>query len=49
MMGKSLSRILGGGTEFSGKTCGMARVPTVKGQSMPAYEPRAVKRIGIKK
>ena len=48
-MGKAtpLGRILGGGTAFTGKAYGIARVPTVKGQSMPAYEPRAVKGIGI--
>ncbi len=45
--GTALGRILGGGTEFAGKAYGLARVPTVKGQSMPAYEPRAVKGIGI--
>jgi aldehyde:ferredoxin oxidoreductase len=45
--GTALGRILGGGTEFTGKAYGMTRVPTVKGQSMPAYEPRAVKGIGI--
>jgi aldehyde:ferredoxin oxidoreductase len=45
--GKPMGRILGGGTEFTGKAFGMTRVPTVKGQSMPAYEPRAVKGIGI--
>jgi aldehyde:ferredoxin oxidoreductase len=48
-MGKStpLGRILGGGTEVTGKVYGVTHVPTVKGQSMPAYEPRAVKGIGI--
>jgi aldehyde:ferredoxin oxidoreductase len=45
--GTSLGRILGGGTEFTGKAFGVSRVPTVKGQSMPAYDPRAVKGIGI--
>jgi aldehyde:ferredoxin oxidoreductase len=45
--GTPLGRILGGGTEFAGKAYGVTRVPTVKGQSMPAYEPRAVKGIGI--
>ena len=45
--GTPLGRILGGGTEFTGKAYGMTRIPTVKGQSMPAYEPRAVKGIGI--
>lgn len=45
--GTPLGHILGGGTEFTGKAYGLTRVPTVKGQSMPAYEPRAVKGIGI--
>jgi aldehyde:ferredoxin oxidoreductase len=45
--GTPLGRILGGGTEFTGRAYGLTRVPTVKGQSMPAYEPRAVKGIGI--
>ncbi len=48
-MGKGTpqGRILGSGTEGTGRTYGVTRVPTVKGQSMPAYEPRAVKGIGI--
>jgi len=45
--GTPLGRILGSGTEFTGKAYGLTRIPTVKGQSMPAYEPRAVKGIGI--
>jgi aldehyde:ferredoxin oxidoreductase len=45
--GTPMGRILGGGTELTGKAYGMTHVPTVKGQSMPAYEPRAVKGIGI--
>lgn len=45
--GTPLGRILGSGTEYAGRTFGLTRVPTVKGQSMPAYEPRAVKGIGI--
>ena len=45
--GTPLGRILGSGTEFTGRAYGLTRVPTVKGQSMPAYEPRAVKGIGI--
>jgi len=48
-MGKAtlMGRLLGGGTAFTAKAFGVVRVPTVKGQSMPAYEPRAVKGIGI--
>lgn len=45
--GTPLGRILGGGTETTGRIYGLTRIPTVKGQSMPAYEPRAVKGIGI--
>ncbi len=44
--GTPLGRILGNGTAFTGKAFGVTRVPTVKSQSMPAYEPRAVKGIG---
>jgi aldehyde:ferredoxin oxidoreductase len=42
-----LGRILGNGPDFTGKAYGVTRVPTVKGQTMPAYEPRAVKGIGV--
>lgn len=45
--GTPMGRILGCGTEITGKAFGLTHVPTVKGQSMPAYEPRAVKGIGI--
>ena len=42
-----LGRILGQGAEATAKAFGVHRVPTVKGQSMPAYEPRAIKGIGV--
>jgi aldehyde:ferredoxin oxidoreductase len=42
-----MGRIIGQGVEATAKAFGVIRVPTVKGQSMPAYEPRAVKGIGI--
>jgi len=45
--GTPLGRILGQGAEATAKAFGVHRVPTVKGQSMPAYEPRAVKGIGV--
>jgi aldehyde:ferredoxin oxidoreductase len=45
--GEPMGRILGGGTGTAGKILGVTRVPAVKGQGMPAYEPRAVKGIGI--
>ena len=45
--GEPLGRILGGGTAFTAKAFGNPRSPSVKGQGMPAYEPRAVKGIGV--
>ena len=45
--GTHLGRVLGSGTETAARVLGVVRSPTVKGQSMPAYEPRAVKGIGI--
>ncbi|TFG19643.1 MAG: aldehyde ferredoxin oxidoreductase [Promethearchaeota archaeon] len=40
-------RILANGTAFTGRAFGVTRVPVVKGQSMPAYDPRAIKGIGV--
>ncbi len=45
--GEPVGRILGSGTGTAGKVLGVTRTPAVKGQGMPAYEPRAVKGIGI--
>jgi aldehyde:ferredoxin oxidoreductase len=45
--GTPLGRIIGNGAAFTGKAFGVVRVPAVKGQNMPAYEPRAVKGIGV--
>ena len=42
-----LGRIIGSGTSIVGKTCGLFRVPIVKDQGIPAYDPRAVKGIGM--
>ncbi len=48
-MGKGTPQglILGSGTQTTGKVYGVTHVPVTKGQSMPAYEPRGVKGIGI--
>ena len=40
-------RILANGAAFVGRAFGVTRVPVVKGQSMPAYDPRAIKGIGV--
>jgi len=45
--GTPLGRILGAGAVATGKAFGVSRVPHVKGQNMPAYEPRAIKGIGM--
>lgn len=45
--GTALGRILGNGAEFTGKAFGVTRVATVKGQGLPAYDPRAAKGIGV--
>lgn len=45
--GSPLGRLVASGAETLGRTYGVARIPTVKGQSMPAYDPRAVKGIGV--
>ncbi|MFX1405893.1 MAG: aldehyde ferredoxin oxidoreductase C-terminal domain-containing protein [Promethearchaeota archaeon] len=40
-------KILANGTEITGKVLGVTRIPTVKGQGFPAYDPRAIKGIGV--
>lgn len=45
--GSHLGRILGNGAAVTGKVFGVERVPVVKGQALPAYDPRAVQGIGV--
>jgi aldehyde:ferredoxin oxidoreductase len=45
--GTPLGRILGSGAAVTGRCFGVERVPVVKGQSMPAYDPRGVQGIGV--
>ena len=45
--GTELGRILGSGAAVTGKVFGVERVPVVKNQAMPAYDPRAVQGIGV--
>jgi aldehyde:ferredoxin oxidoreductase len=45
--GTPLGRILGSGAEITGKVFGVERVPVVKGQAIPAYDPRAVQGMGV--
>jgi aldehyde:ferredoxin oxidoreductase len=45
--GTPLGRILGSGAAVTGQAYGVERVPVVKRQAMPAYDPRAVQGIGV--
>lgn len=45
--GTPLGRIIGNGAGFVGKAFGVTRVPVVKNQAIPAYDPRAIKGMGI--
>ena len=40
-------RILANGTAYVAQAIGVTRVPVVKGQGLPAYDPRAIKGIGV--
>jgi len=42
-----LGRVLGNGASVAGQVFGVERVPVVKRQAMPAYDPRAVQGIGV--
>jgi aldehyde:ferredoxin oxidoreductase len=45
--GSALGRILGNGAAVTAKAFGIERAPVVKGQAMPAYDPRAIQGIGV--
>ena len=45
--GTYLGRIIGHGAALTGRVLGIRRIPTLKGQAMPAYDPRALKGIGV--
>ena len=45
--GTPMGRILGAGTATTARCFGIERAPVVKGQAMPAYDPRAVKGQGV--
>jgi aldehyde:ferredoxin oxidoreductase len=45
--GTPLGRIIGSGAKVTGQCFGVDHVPVVKGQAMPAYDPRAVQGIGV--
>lgn len=45
--GSALGRIIGNGALYAAKAYGVTRVGEVKGQHMPAYDPRGAKGIGV--
>jgi aldehyde:ferredoxin oxidoreductase len=45
--GSALGRVLGSGALITGKVYGITRVPVVKGQALPAYDPRGIQGIGV--
>jgi aldehyde:ferredoxin oxidoreductase len=45
--GTPIGRILGNGAAITGKVFGVERVPVVKGQALPAYDPRGIQGIGV--
>ncbi|KJS18659.1 MAG: aldehyde:ferredoxin oxidoreductase [Clostridiaceae bacterium BRH_c20a] len=45
--GSYLGKIIGAGSIIAGQVFGVTRVPAVKGQGMPAYDPRSVKGLGV--
>ena len=45
--GTALGRVLGSGAAVTGKVFGVERVPVVKGQALPAYDPRSVQGMGV--
>jgi aldehyde:ferredoxin oxidoreductase len=45
--GSPLGRILGNGALITGTVLGVERIPAVKGQTISAYDPRAIKGTGV--
>jgi aldehyde:ferredoxin oxidoreductase len=45
--GTPLGRILGSGAGLTGKVFGVERVPVVKNQALPAYDPRGIQGMGV--
>jgi aldehyde:ferredoxin oxidoreductase len=45
--GTSLGRVVGQGAAFTAHYFGLDRVPTSKGQAIPAHDPRACKAVGV--
>jgi aldehyde:ferredoxin oxidoreductase len=47
MEGTPLGRIIGNGVVITGQVFGVRRIPAIRGQAIPAYDPRSLKGIGV--
>jgi len=47
LKGTPLGRIIGNGVVVTGKVFGTRRVPAIRGQAIPGYDPRSLKGIGV--
>lgn len=45
--GTYLGRIIGNGVVVTGRVLGVSRIPAIKGQAIPGYDPRALKGNGV--
>ena len=45
--GTELGKLLAQGTLTAGKSLGVKNIPVINGQAMPAYDPRAIKAMGV--
>jgi len=45
--GTYIGRIIGNGTKLTGQVFGAKRIPVIKGQAIPGYDPRALKGNGV--
>jgi aldehyde:ferredoxin oxidoreductase len=45
--GTPMGRIIGSGVATAGRVLGVRRIPAIKGQAIPAYDPRSLKGIGV--
>jgi aldehyde:ferredoxin oxidoreductase len=43
----ALGRLVCSGTQIAGEALGVTRIPVVKGQALPAYDPRPIRGIGV--
>ncbi|MGY5879774.1 MAG: aldehyde ferredoxin oxidoreductase C-terminal domain-containing protein [Candidatus Thorarchaeota archaeon] len=42
-----IGKLIASGTQTAGETFGVTRIPVVKGQALPAYDPRPIRGIGV--